>query len=114
MANTQAELPLRIGPYRPVGKLGEGGMGVVYRAVQADDPTKEVALKVILGGLTGDVDAIKRFQREARILERLRHPNIVSILEVGTDGERRYIAMELLAGVTLSAYAGQPWQEALP
>ncbi|MCG3191236.1 MAG: Serine/threonine-protein kinase PknD [Thermoanaerobaculia bacterium] len=109
-----AKLPDSIGPYKIISRLGEGGMGTVYRAVHREDPKTEVALKVILAGLTEDEDAEKRFLREAKILKELRHPNIVNLLDVGTAGDRKYYSMELLDGVPLSAYRGKPYYETVP
>ncbi len=107
-------LPGAIGPYVITGRLGEGGMGAVYRAVKKDDPGTEVALKVILASLTEDEETLKRFQREAKLLESLRHANIVSLLDVGVDRNQRYFAMELLEGVPLSAYKARPFPETIP
>lgn len=114
MTPTGAELPEQIGPYRPAGRLGEGGMGVVYRAFHVDAPSRMVALKVVRSGLAPSSDADRRFEREARILESLRHPNIVSLLEIGLYGTSRYVAMELLDGYPLSHVAGRPYTEIVP
>lgn len=104
-----------IGPYRPLRKLGEGGMGVVYCAQDGRDPDRLVALKVLSGStFSAQDDSARRFLRETRILERLRHPNIVSFLEVGLHGGVPYFAMEILTGSPLSAWAGRPWPETLP
>lgn len=109
-------IPRNIGPYRPLKKLGEGGMGVVYCAQDTRDE-RLVALKVISGsahaGSAGD-DSEKRFLREARILESLRHPNVVSFFEVGSSHGQDWFAMELLSGKPLSAFAKRPWPELLP
>jgi serine/threonine protein kinase len=109
-----AKIPESIGSYKIISRLGEGGMGTVYRAVHKDDPGTEVALKVILAGLTQDEDAEKRFLREAKILKELRHPNIVNLLDVGTAGDRQFYSMELLDGVPLSAYRGKPFPDTVP
>jgi serine/threonine-protein kinase len=91
-----------LGRYRILGELGRGAMGVVYRAV---DPLieREVALKTLHAGLPADViDEVRaRFLREARSAGRLNHPNIVTIFDVGQDGDAAYIAMELLEGPSL-------------
>src|SRR3989449_5889900 len=83
-----------LGRYRILGELGRGAMGVVYRAT---DPIieREVALKTLLPDLPDDViDEIRiRFLREARSAGRLSHPNIVTIFDVGQEGETDYIAM---------------------
>src|SRR5581483_2275056 len=100
------------GRYRVTKKLGEGGMGAVYVAVQ-EPLGREVALKVMKWTLTGKAALAERFQREARTLARLAHPNIVTLHDFGIDedsmwNERRgssdgllYLAMELLSGETL-------------
>lgn len=88
-----------LGPYRIVGKLGEGGMGVVY---SARDPRGErVALKVIRDS-SRDPLARKRFEREARVASRLNHPGICRILEIGEADGAPFIAMELLEGESLA------------
>ena len=97
----------RIGEYQIVGVLGEGGMGIVYRAVQSR-PSRHVALKVI-DVLRADSEIEKRFKAEAEIQGRLQHPGIVQIYEAGVTHightNRPYIAMELVDGVSLISYA---------
>jgi serine/threonine protein kinase len=89
---------LQIGKYQIQGVLGKGGMGVVYRAL---DPLleREVALKVMLPQVAEDADHKQRFEREARAVARLSHPNVVTVFDLGyhTDGAP-YIVMELLRG----------------
>jgi len=96
----------RVGDYRVVAKLGEGGMGVVYRAEQ-DNPRRHVALKVMPPGPISEA-ALRRFQHEAQVLGRLHHPGIAQIFEAGTDdrgrGRQPYIAMELVPGRPLLKY----------
>ena len=81
------ETGARIGVYEVTGKLGEGGMGEVYRA---HDTTldRDVALKVLSEAFTADPDRLVRFQREAKVLASLNHPNIGGIhgLESADDG----------------------------
>ena len=97
---TSAILPKdrRVGKYQIVGLLGKGGMGVVYRAL---DPflEREVAIKVMLPQLAEDPEQKQRFEREARAVARLNHPNVVMVFDLGyhTDGAP-YIVMELLQG----------------
>src|SRR5262249_3228131 len=92
-----------LGRYRVVRVLGEGGMGTVYEAEQ-DNPRRTVALKVIRAGLTSD-SLLKRFDREAQILGRLRHPGIAHVYEAGVaETGQPYFAMELIAGVSLHRY----------
>jgi len=97
-------LPKTIGRYRILGKLGQGGMGIVYDAEQ-QDPKRRVALKVIRGGQFVDDGVIRLFRREAETLARLRHPNIGAIYESGhTEDGQHYFAMELVLGDTLDVY----------
>ena len=99
-----AGLPASIDRYRILGKLGEGGMGVVYEAEQ-QSPRRRVAVKVVRGGHLVDEMQIKMFQREVDTLARLKHPSIGAIYESGrTDEGQHYFAMELVAGNTLDAY----------
>jgi serine/threonine protein kinase len=88
----------RIGKYEIRGLLGKGGMGAVYRAF---DPflEREVALKVMLPQIAEDPEQKRRFEREARAVARLMHPNVVTVFDLGyhTDGAP-YIVMELLRG----------------
>lgn len=90
----------RLGHYEVLGPLGEGGMGCVYRA-RDTRLRREVAIKMIAESLTEDPDAYTRFAREARLLAALNHPNVASIYGLEQDGERRFIAMELVQGETL-------------
>ncbi len=87
--------------YRIDGKLGQGGMGEVYRA---HDETlgRDVAVKVLPVELASDPERLARFQREARTLAALNHPNVVTIFEVGAAGGVDFLAMELVAGRTLT------------
>lgn len=80
-------------------KLGEGGMGQVYRATQIN-LRRDVALKVLTRELANDA-GLRRFMREARVASALRHPNAVEVYDVGTDGPHVYITMELITGQVL-------------
>jgi Tol biopolymer transport system component len=90
----------RLGAYEVLEPLGAGGMGEVYRA---RDPRlgREVALKVLPEALAADRDRIARFEQEARAASALNHPNIVTIHEIGREGNTAFIAMELVDGKTL-------------
>ncbi len=89
-----------ISHYRITAKLGEGGMGAVYRAEDIK-LQREVALKFLPGDLAADADARKRLVKEARAASRLNHPNIGTIYEVSDEGDTPFIAMELVKGESL-------------
>ncbi|MEM1072372.1 MAG: serine/threonine-protein kinase [Planctomycetota bacterium] len=95
--------PERIAGYTVIGRLGEGGMGVVYKATQ-DFPRRTVALKVIKPHMTSQ-SAFERFRFETQVLARLTHPGIAQIYDAGTveieSGEQPYFAMELVRGKPL-------------
>ena len=90
----------RLGPYEILSALGTGGMGEVYRARDAR-LGRDVALKVLPEALAQDRDRLSRFEREARAASALNHPNIVTIYDVGREGEAAHLAMELVDGRTL-------------
>lgn len=93
-------LPERIAHYRVKEKLGEGGMGVVYRAVD-EKCGREVAIKLLCTDRVRDAKAVERFHREARITAALSHPHICSVYDFGDLGGNPYMVMELLEGQTL-------------
>src|SRR4029450_1516176 len=82
--------------------LGMGGMGVVYEAQDTRLP-RSVAIKVLKEEASKNVEAIRRFKREARLAASLNHRNICTILEVGEDESQSFIAMELLEGTSLKS-----------
>ena len=97
----------RVGAYDIVSLIGQGGMGEVY---QAHDTRlgRKVALKLLRPALTGNSDAVRRFEQEARAASSLNHPNIVTIYEIGDMDGRRFLAMELVEGHSLSALVDRP------
>jgi Tol biopolymer transport system component len=92
----------RLGPYEIAGFIGAGGMGEVYRA---RDPrlNRDVAIKVLHASVAADPERLRRFTAEARAIAALNHPNVLTIYEVGVEGEHPFIATELLEGATLRA-----------
>ncbi len=87
--------------YRIESLLGQGGMGVVYRAEQLN-LRRQVAIKTILVSRMGDQNALHRFEREAQTIGQLRHPNIITAFDFGRHGGRFYLALELVDGEDLS------------
>jgi hypothetical protein len=91
---------MRVGPYEIISLLGRGGMGEVYRAHDAR-LHRDVAVKVLAPALGADPDAVARFEREARAVAALNHPNIVSLHDVGREGDVVFAVTELLEGETV-------------
>ncbi|WP_052630869.1 serine/threonine-protein kinase [Pseudoxanthomonas suwonensis] len=89
------------GDYELLERLGAGGMGVVYRALQKS-LDREVALKLLSAGPWASADFIERFRREAQSAARLEHPNIVAIHEIGSRDELNYFSMALVRGPNLA------------
>lgn len=92
-----------LGQYRVLEKIGQGGMGAVFRA-EDTKLNRIVALKIIHCGPLDDIKTAQRFQREAMCLARLSHPNLLHVYNVGSEDEWHYFAMELLEGTTLSQF----------
>ena len=89
--------------YRIVEKIGEGGMGVVWKAV---DTTldREVAIKVLTESFSGEIERLRRFEREAKVLATLNHPNIAGIYGLHEYDGIRFLAMEMVDGEELAAH----------
>ncbi len=94
----------RIGPYKLLQKIGEGGMGVVYMADQEHPVRRRVALKVIKPGMDS-AQVVARFEAERQALALMDHPNIARVLDAGTtDSGRPFFVMELVKGVPLTKF----------
>ncbi len=91
----------RLGPYEITAKLGEGGMGEVYRATDSR-LKREVAIKVLPAAFTEDRERLARFEREAQLLAQLHHPNIASIFGLEESAGVKALVMELVEGPTLA------------
>jgi serine/threonine-protein kinase len=89
-----------VGAYRIIETLGSGGMAVVYRAYH-ERLDREVAVKVLHAAFTADRDFLARFQREARIIAKLEHPNIVPVYDYSEHDTQPYLVMKLIKGKTL-------------
>src|SRR5512146_1881147 len=89
-----------ISHYRILGRVGEGGMGVVYKA-EDTRLGRTVALKFLPDALARDRQALDRFHREARAVSSLSHPNLVTLFDVGESEGQPFFAMELLEGESL-------------
>lgn len=97
MSSTETVLNRR---YRLLGQLGSGGMAVIYKA-QDQSLARVVAIKVLRPSLTGESGFVTRFRNEARSVARLAHPNIVTVHDVGSDGDTHFMVMEYIEGLDL-------------
>src|SRR5207253_2628185 len=97
----------RIGPYKLLQPIGEGGMGVVYMAEQTHPVRRKVALKVIKPGMD-TAQVIARFEAERQALAMMNHPNIAGVLDAGaTEHGRPFFVMELVKGVPITKYCDE-------
>jgi serine/threonine protein kinase len=94
-----------IGQYSVVSKIGEGGMGEVYRA-RDTKLGRDVAIKVLPAAFSENSERLRRFEQEAQAAGALNHPNILSIFHIGTHDGAPYIVSELLEGETLRERMG--------
>ena len=105
-----------LGPYQVTAKIGEGGMGEVYRATDTS-LDRQVAIKVRPDAFASDAERLARFEREAKVLASLNHPNIGAIYGLEKSGDTRALVLELVEGPTLADRIKQgpiPLDEALP
>ena len=93
----------RLGRYEIIKKLGEGGMGAVFHA--RDTATgDEVAIKVLAAGCLSHPDSLRRFEKEARLLEEAKSPHVANLLDVGNEGDTRFLVMEYVRGGDLRSW----------
>lgn len=95
--------PAYIGAYRLIRRIGQGGMGMVYHAYDPQN-NRDVAVKVLHRHLLGDLQQMNRFKREMRMHSKLKHPNIVSVLDIYESGHVIALIMELIQGCTLKEF----------
>jgi len=101
----------QLGPYKIAAPLGAGGMGEVYRASDSR-LERDVAIKVLPPRFAEDGARLARFEREAKLVAALSHPNILAIHDYGTEQGHTFAVMELLEGETLRAkvaHGAFPW-----
>ena len=105
-----------LGHYRIVEKIGEGGMGEVYRA-HDETLDRDVAIKVLPEEVAEDEDRLARFEREAKLLASLNHPNIATLHGLEKEESRRFLVMELVEGESLAGVIARgpiPFDKARP
>src|SRR5437870_10692716 len=95
----------KLGRYEIRSKIGEGGMGEVYRA-RDEQLNRDVAIKVLPAAFSQDADRLRRFEQEAQAAGALNHPNILAVYDVGTHDGAPYVVSELLEGETLRERLG--------
>ncbi|MDX1925654.1 MAG: serine/threonine-protein kinase [Pirellulaceae bacterium] len=122
LSQCEGQTELRFGPYRHLAKIGEGGMGEVYRAEQESPVQRTVAIKVIRAGMAS-ASCLARFEQERQAISMMNHPNIARLLDAGTakvawpsesqDGmqvtecERPYFSMEFVCGNSITQHCDQ-------
>src|SRR5215475_54664 len=105
--DSQSYLGEMIGVYRLIKELGRGGMGTVYLAHDTR-LGRRAALKLLPSHLVNNPERVRRFQREARSVGHLNHPNIITIYDFGQENERHYIVSEFIEGRTLRDLVDAP------
>ncbi len=114
----EANYPEVLGGFRLLEKIGSGGMGTVFRALQ-ESLHREVAVKILAPSWTSDPRHLEAFENESKLIAGLRHTNIVEVYGAGQEGEYRYYVMSLVKGQGLNAqrlvqaYPGVPYPEAV-
>jgi predicted Zn-dependent peptidase len=109
------QIPVAVGRYRILERLGRGGMGVVY-AARDDELERTVAIKILHAAAAHSEDGRRRLLREAQAMARLSHPNVGHVYEVGRHGDQVFLAMERVCGVTLRQWCtapGRTWRDVL-
>ncbi len=103
-AESPVAASLKLGRYALERRIASGGMADVYlaRQIGAFGFAKNVAVKVLKSDISGDADHVRMFLREAMVAAEFKHPNLVQVYEVGEEGGRLYLAMELVRGVSLA------------
>ena len=96
----QEQKTVKIGDYTLTGKIGQGGVAVIYKAIQ-DSLNREVAIKILSKKMSADEEIVRRFERESVVVARLNHPNIVQVIDKGSAGGRYYFVMEYIDGTSL-------------
>ncbi|QDU46740.1 Serine/threonine-protein kinase PknB [Symmachiella dynata] len=96
-----AGVPTRLGPFELKKQIGAGGMGVVYSAIYTKNG-KKVALKLLPADLNEDIRLVKRFERELKVLQKMRHKNIVLCYGGGRKGAQKFYAMEYVDGGSMA------------
>lgn len=102
----EENIPDELGNYEVLGKVGQGGMGVIYQARQKD-LNRVVALKVLRPDLGDNPEQLHRFKREAEAVAKLKHPNIISIFEIGYHQSIPFFSMDFVEGSSMEDWLGQ-------
>ncbi len=96
----QDQKEVRIGDYVITGRIGQGGIAVIFKARQ-ESLNRDVAIKMLSSKLTNDPEIVRRFERESLVVAKLNHPNIVHIIDRGEAGDRYYFVMDYIDGSSL-------------